>query len=169
MCSKGRRNSFWKRKFENSPFSMNFVDSCRRESTANTAVSLLGLHPTLLKYSPNTWNSEFLLHLPSQPPSYVATEIQIMDKHGETNNNEGSTSSPKQITELMLGKDNQNNERVTLLGDFSWREIRWWFLKVNTFHTWRNCLLSWTLNNIMTQRVTKDIRYRGQTIMSSFF
>ena len=46
MYSNGRRKSFWKRKFANSPFSRNFMDSCRRESTAKNAMSSLGLHPT---------------------------------------------------------------------------------------------------------------------------
>jgi len=46
MYSNGRRKSFWKRKFANSPFSRNFIDSCRRESTAKNAMSSFGLHPT---------------------------------------------------------------------------------------------------------------------------
>lgn len=54
MCSNGRRKSFWNRKLANSPFSMNFIDSWRRESTAKNAISSLGLHPTLLKCSPRT-------------------------------------------------------------------------------------------------------------------
>ena len=46
MCSKGRRKSFWKRKLASSPFSRNFIDSCRRESTAKMATSSLELQPT---------------------------------------------------------------------------------------------------------------------------
>lgn len=49
ICSKGLRKSFWKRKLANSPFSMNFMESCRRESTAKKAISSLGLHPTYKK------------------------------------------------------------------------------------------------------------------------
>ena len=46
IISKGLRNSFWKRKFGNSPFSRNFIDSCRRESTAKKATSCNGLQAT---------------------------------------------------------------------------------------------------------------------------
>ncbi|CAN8006507.1 unnamed protein product [Ixodes pacificus] len=54
MCSKGRRKSFWNRKLANSPFSMNFMDSCRRESRAKKATSSDGEQPTRLKCSPST-------------------------------------------------------------------------------------------------------------------
>ena len=46
MDSNGRRKSFWKLKLANSPFSKNFIDNCRRESTAKKAMSSLGLQPT---------------------------------------------------------------------------------------------------------------------------
>lgn len=46
MCSKGLKKSFWKRKLANSPFSRNFMESCRNESTAKIATSSLGLQPT---------------------------------------------------------------------------------------------------------------------------
>ena len=46
IISKGLRNSFWKRKFGNSPFSRNFIDNCRRESTAKKATSCNGLQAT---------------------------------------------------------------------------------------------------------------------------
>lgn len=49
MCSNGLRKSFWNRKFASSPFSMNFIASCRRESTAKKAMFSLLLVPTLLK------------------------------------------------------------------------------------------------------------------------
>lgn len=49
MCSKGLRKSFWNLKLASSPFSKNFMDSCRRESTAKMATSSLGLHPTYTK------------------------------------------------------------------------------------------------------------------------
>ena len=46
MYSKGRRKSFWKRKLASSPFSMNFIDNWRRESTAKNDISSTGLQPT---------------------------------------------------------------------------------------------------------------------------
>lgn len=46
MCSKGLRKSFWNLKLASSPFSKNFMDSCRRESTAKIATSSLELQPT---------------------------------------------------------------------------------------------------------------------------
>ena len=49
MCSNGLRKSFWNRKFASSPFSMNFIASCRSESTAKKAMFSLLLVPTLLK------------------------------------------------------------------------------------------------------------------------
>jgi hypothetical protein len=39
ICSNGLRKSFWNLKFENSPFSRNFIDNCLRESTAKNAIS----------------------------------------------------------------------------------------------------------------------------------
>lgn len=44
ITSKGLRNSFWKRKLGNSPFSKNFIDNCRRESTAKNDTSCNGWH-----------------------------------------------------------------------------------------------------------------------------
>lgn len=46
MCSNGLKKSFWNLKLANSPFSINFIESCRKESRANIAISSLGLHPT---------------------------------------------------------------------------------------------------------------------------
>ena len=46
ICSNGRRKSFWKRKFASSPFSRNFMDSCRRESTTKKGTSSFGRQPT---------------------------------------------------------------------------------------------------------------------------
>lgn len=54
MCSNGLRKSFWNLKLANSPFSMNLVASCLKESTAKNAMSCRGLHPTLSKWSPRT-------------------------------------------------------------------------------------------------------------------
>lgn len=52
ITSKGRKKSFWKRKLANSPFSINFMESCRRESIAKKETSSLAEHPTRLKCSP---------------------------------------------------------------------------------------------------------------------
>jgi hypothetical protein len=57
MTSKGRRKSFWNRKLENSPFSMNFMESCRRESMAKKATSSEPPIPTPLKCPPSTSHS----------------------------------------------------------------------------------------------------------------
>ena len=46
ICSNGRRKSFWNLKLANSPFSKNFIDNCRKESTAKNAMSSLRLQPT---------------------------------------------------------------------------------------------------------------------------
>ena len=52
--SKGRRKSFWKWKFCNSPFSKNFKLNCFKESVAKMAICCESLHPTTLKWFPKT-------------------------------------------------------------------------------------------------------------------
>lgn len=46
MCSNGLRKSFWNLKLASSPFSKNFIDNWRRESTTKKATSSLGRQPT---------------------------------------------------------------------------------------------------------------------------
>lgn len=46
MYSNGRRKSFWKWKFDNSPFSRNFIDNCLSESTQKNETSSFKLQPT---------------------------------------------------------------------------------------------------------------------------
>ena len=52
--SKGRRKSFWKWKFCNSPFSKNFKLNCFKESVAKMAICCESLQPTTLKWFPKT-------------------------------------------------------------------------------------------------------------------
>eukprot|EP00160_Parvularia_atlantis_P014605 Unigene3733_Nuclearia_a/m.11397 Unigene3733_Nuclearia_a/g.11397 ORF Unigene3733_Nuclearia_a/g.11397 Unigene3733_Nuclearia_a/m.11397 type:complete len:439 (-) Unigene3733_Nuclearia_a:989-2305(-) len=51
-CANGARKSFWNWKCASSPFSRNFIDSCRSESIAKYATSVVPLQPTLLNRSP---------------------------------------------------------------------------------------------------------------------
>lgn len=62
MYSNGRRKSFWKWKFDNSPFSRNFIDNCLSESTQKNETSSFKLHPTYKdkKESMNVWTKQVL-------------------------------------------------------------------------------------------------------------
>lgn len=73
IYSKGRRKSFWKRKLGNSPFSRNFIASCRKESTQKNATSSLGLQPHCNK----TVTKNFLYDW----PTYNHTERVFYSAH----------------------------------------------------------------------------------------